>query len=85
MSIEARQIQETLYSYNSRHIEFHSLAPGIARQIWRMLRTKCLAVIRQQIPDISRPTSPCSLALANYFTMPETAFHVMILIMAMLC
>ena len=50
MSIEARQIQETLFI--RRHIEFHSLAPGIARQIWRMLRTKCPAVLRSALDHI---------------------------------
>ena len=44
MSIEARQIQETLYSY-AAILNFTPSPQRLRAKIWRMGRTKCPAVV----------------------------------------
>ena len=64
MSIGARQIQETLYSY-AAILNFTPSPQGLRAKIWRMLRTKCLAVLHMYINIVAK--HPRNL---NYSTKP---------------
>ena len=79
-------IQRGLQEKSLQLSNLYHLVPRNHRQRRRStLQTFIRFLIRTQIPDISRLTSPCSPVPESYFMMLETTFRVMILRMATPC